>query len=150
MAVSDAVGGDLKTIFDKSDQPTDDDHLRQGRLFVFQMPVPGHRHEDVGHDQKNDRRHFEKMNALSSWRASAKMSDGGSTRTNENLNPRCVPTELRTARRSRADSTAAGLLLALLSRWLAILLGLSRFGCLFIFHLRSPSDHSSLDGKSDR
>jgi PLP dependent protein len=50
---ADAVGGDLKHVFEKGDAPTDKDDLPQGLLAVFQVAVPGEGHEDVGEDEKD-------------------------------------------------------------------------------------------------
>jgi len=47
LAVADSIGGHLKAIFAKGDQPTDHDGLDDGCRAVFQMPVPGHCHEGV-------------------------------------------------------------------------------------------------------
>jgi hypothetical protein len=44
---ADAVGGNLKAVFRKCDQPTDQDDLGQRSLPVFQVSVPGEGHEDV-------------------------------------------------------------------------------------------------------
>ena len=50
--VSDAVCGNLKTIFEKSDAPADQNDCPQGSRFEFQVPVPGKRHENIGGGQK--------------------------------------------------------------------------------------------------
>jgi len=48
------VGGHLKTVFEKGQEPAEEDHADQGQvlkpaelLFHLQVPVPGAGHEDV-------------------------------------------------------------------------------------------------------
>jgi hypothetical protein len=53
-AVADAIGRDLKAVFHKGDEPTHHDYGKKRRPPVFQMTVPGYRHEDVGTNQKQD------------------------------------------------------------------------------------------------
>ena len=58
---ADAVGGNLEAVFEKSDHPTDDDDLEEGRRFVFEVAVPGECHEDVGAGQEQDRSHADML-----------------------------------------------------------------------------------------
>lgn len=57
LAEADPVGGHLKTVFEKGQEPAEEDHADQGQvlepaelLFHLQMPVPGAGHEDVRDD----------------------------------------------------------------------------------------------------
>src|SRR5579872_3881420 len=54
LAVSKAIRGNLKAIFEKGDQPAHHDHGDERSAPVLQVPVPGDGHEDVGTDQKQD------------------------------------------------------------------------------------------------
>lgn len=45
----------LQAIFKKGDPPTGQNHNPQGRVFVFEMPVPGKGHKDVGNGQQENR-----------------------------------------------------------------------------------------------
>jgi hypothetical protein len=45
---SDAVGGHLKTMFGKGDQPADDNDFEQWSAAIFQMAIPRKGHENVG------------------------------------------------------------------------------------------------------
>jgi hypothetical protein len=46
---ADTIGGHLKTVFEKSDSPRDqNDHPEAPIMKIFQMAVPGEGHEDVG------------------------------------------------------------------------------------------------------
>jgi len=51
--VADAVGGDLQEVFEEGDAPTDEggDDPGLGRE-VFEVGIPGERHEDVGADEE--------------------------------------------------------------------------------------------------
>jgi len=42
-----SIGGNLKTILGEGNSPTDQNDLEQGRLAIFQMAVPGKRHENI-------------------------------------------------------------------------------------------------------
>jgi hypothetical protein len=44
----------LKTIFRERDQPAHDDRGKKRRLAIFQVPVPGESHEDVGAKKKQN------------------------------------------------------------------------------------------------
>src|SRR5580658_4357652 len=46
-AVAEAVGGHLKAILKEGDTPADQNHLPKRLLPVFQVTVPGKRHENV-------------------------------------------------------------------------------------------------------
>jgi len=51
---ADAVGGNLKTVFEKGDAPAGEDDLPQRFAALLEMAVPGEGHEDIGNDEKND------------------------------------------------------------------------------------------------
>lgn len=53
-AVADAVGGHLKAIFGKRNQPAHDDGQDERRLAIFKVPIPGDGHERVGANQEQD------------------------------------------------------------------------------------------------
>ena len=55
MGVADAVGRNLQAVFEKGDQPTDEDDGYERRGLVFQMAVPGEGHENIRSEQKKDR-----------------------------------------------------------------------------------------------
>jgi len=54
---TDAIRRHLKTVFEESDAPTSEDNFPERFAAVFQVAVPGKRHEDVGNSQKKDRSH---------------------------------------------------------------------------------------------
>src|SRR5713226_9534363 len=53
--VSPAIGRDLEYVLKKSDAPARQYDQPKRRAFVFQMPVPRERHEQVGRRQQDDR-----------------------------------------------------------------------------------------------
>jgi hypothetical protein len=55
--VADPVRGDLKTVFEERNHPTDDDGEEERRGTVLQVTVPCNGHEDVGADKKEDGSH---------------------------------------------------------------------------------------------
>jgi hypothetical protein len=60
LVVADAVGGHLKAVFDKCDEPTDDDGVQEGAVLELQMTVPREGHEYVGDRKQNNGFHTEK------------------------------------------------------------------------------------------
>ncbi len=46
--MADAVCRHLETILRGGDQPADKDGLPQRRILIFEMPIPGKGHKDVG------------------------------------------------------------------------------------------------------
>jgi hypothetical protein len=49
---ADAIGRNLQNILKEGNAPADHDDEKQGFCVeVFQMPVPGERHEQIGEDQ---------------------------------------------------------------------------------------------------
>jgi len=57
LAVTDAVRRHLKTIFREGDQPAHHNGGEEGRLAVFQVPIPGEGHEDVGAEKQQNSFH---------------------------------------------------------------------------------------------
>src|SRR6476660_7153972 len=51
---ADPVGRDLKAILEKSKAPAYQRDLPQRHVLVFQVAVPGKRHEDVGENQQDN------------------------------------------------------------------------------------------------
>jgi hypothetical protein len=47
----------LKAIFDKRDPPAHENRDPQRRVLVFEMPIPGNGHKDVGDGQQDNRAH---------------------------------------------------------------------------------------------
>lgn len=45
------VGGNLEAVFKKRDPPANQDDREERGRFVFEMPVPGECHEDIGNRQ---------------------------------------------------------------------------------------------------
>jgi hypothetical protein len=54
LPVTDAVRRNLKTIFRERYQPAHHDRGEKRRLAVFQVPVLGDRHEDIGAKKKQN------------------------------------------------------------------------------------------------
>lgn len=52
-----AVGGDLKAILEEGDEPTDEDNLPEGGVFVAEMAVPGDGHEEIAGGEEQDGLH---------------------------------------------------------------------------------------------
>lgn len=48
---------DLETILDKGNSSAHQNHDPQGRVLIFEVPIPGDGHEDVGDGQQQDRLH---------------------------------------------------------------------------------------------
>lgn len=48
-AMADAVGGNLETILEKGNAPTYHNYHKQRSILVFQMPIPGKSHKDIGY-----------------------------------------------------------------------------------------------------
>ena len=44
---TDAVGGDLQAVLEEGDAPADEDDFPECDVFMLEVSVPGHRHEDV-------------------------------------------------------------------------------------------------------
>jgi hypothetical protein len=55
--VADAVGGNLKTILGKGDQPAYQNHQKYRFIFEFQVAVPREGHKDVRDRQQQNRFH---------------------------------------------------------------------------------------------
>jgi hypothetical protein len=51
---ADAIGGDLKAVFDKGNAPAYKNCPVKRRGFIFQMTVPGDGHKDVGNGQQDN------------------------------------------------------------------------------------------------
>jgi hypothetical protein len=51
---ADAIGGYLKTIFEKSDAPTGNDDFPERGITVFQVAIPSKGHKDIRDREKND------------------------------------------------------------------------------------------------
>jgi hypothetical protein len=51
--VAQAVGGDLEAVFEKRDEPTDQDDFPEGGAFEFEVAVPGDGHESVGYREED-------------------------------------------------------------------------------------------------
>ena len=54
VAVAYAIGRDLKTVFKKSNEPTDNDNVPESDFGKTQMSVPSKSHKQVGAQQKSD------------------------------------------------------------------------------------------------
>ena len=54
---TDAIGGNLKAVFEKGDAPAGEDDFPQRFATVFEVTVPGEGHEDVGDGEKNNCAH---------------------------------------------------------------------------------------------
>jgi hypothetical protein len=52
--IADAIRGDLKTIFSERDEPAHQDYCQKRSFAVFQVTVPGNRHEDIRANQKEN------------------------------------------------------------------------------------------------
>lgn len=62
IAETDPVGWNLEAIFEKRQEPAEEDYTDQGQmleptelLFELKVPIPGTRHEYVGNDQHQNR-----------------------------------------------------------------------------------------------
>jgi hypothetical protein len=56
-AVPDAIGGNLKAVFQKRDHPAYDNYGQEGGFPVFQVTVPGDGHKNIGTDKKKNGSH---------------------------------------------------------------------------------------------
>jgi hypothetical protein len=54
---ADAIGGNLKAVFEKGDAPAGEDNFPQSFAAEFEVAVPGEGHEDIGNREKKDRTH---------------------------------------------------------------------------------------------
>ena len=55
LAVADAVGGDLETVFHKRNEPARQNGQPERRAPVLQMTIPRKGHENIREHQKSDR-----------------------------------------------------------------------------------------------
>ena len=44
---TDAIGGNLKTVFSEGDHPANNDDFKERRLSILQVSIPGKSHEDI-------------------------------------------------------------------------------------------------------
>jgi hypothetical protein len=56
-AMSDTVGRNLKTIFNKGDSPRDKNHKHKRFVFELEMSIPGKSHEDIRGEKKQNSFH---------------------------------------------------------------------------------------------
>jgi hypothetical protein len=56
---ADAIGWDLKAVFEKGDAPTGQNNFPESLAAVLKMAVPSEGHEDVGDSKKEDGSHEE-------------------------------------------------------------------------------------------
>ena len=54
---TDAIGWNLKTIFEESNHPTHYDYFEQRDIAVLQMAIPGEGHKNVGDGEQRDGSH---------------------------------------------------------------------------------------------
>ena len=57
VAIANAIGRNLKTIFAKRDQLANDDDFQKWRGAMFQVPIPREGHKHVGNDEKQYGKH---------------------------------------------------------------------------------------------
>ena len=57
-AGTNAVGWDLQAVLEEGDAPADEDDLPECDIFVLEVSVPSHRHEDVRAGQKKNCPHL--------------------------------------------------------------------------------------------
>ena len=55
--MADAVGGDLKAVLGKGDEPAYHNDKKERFFFEFKVSIPGKRHKDIGDCQQYNRFH---------------------------------------------------------------------------------------------
>ena len=59
--MSPTVSRNLKTVFHKSNQPTDKNYDPQRRILETQMPIPGNGHKNIGNGEQDYSGHVKIM-----------------------------------------------------------------------------------------